>query len=145
MTPRGIRNKNPLNIRYNPRNNWVGQTGNDGQFCKFSAPKYGIRAAVKILQRYAGKDGKTTVLEIINKWAPQADGNETVIYIAIVCENMAIKPTDTIDVHQRDTVVRLLYYMAQVECTARALEAANIGVWDFIDGFELAEYGYEKE
>ena len=144
-TPRGIRNNNPLNIRYNPSNNWVGQTGSDGQFCRFVSPKYGIRAAVKILQRYAGKEGLTTVFEIINKWAPRADGNNTEKYIEAVCNAMNIKPTDTIDVHKRDTVVRLLWYMAQVECTENALVTANIGVWDFIDGFELAEYGYEKE
>lgn len=144
-TPRGIRNNNPLNIRYNPRNCWVGQTGSDGQFCKFSAPKYGIRAAVKILQRYAGKDGKTTVFEIINKWAPRADGNDTNKYIEAVCDAMNIKPTETIDVHDRGTVVRLLYYMAQVECTATALEAAHIGVCHFIDGFSLANNRYEKE
>ena len=143
--PRGIRNNNPLNIRYNPRNNWVGQTGSDGHFCKFSAPKYGVRAACKLLQRYAGNDGKTTVLEVINKWAPSADGNDTEKYIATVCKEMNIRATDTIDVHQRGTVVRLLFYMARVECTQKALDAANIGVWDFIDGFELAEYPYEKE
>lgn len=145
MTPRGIRNNNPLNIRYNPHNNWVGQTGSDGQFCKFSEPKYGIRAAVRIFKRYAGKDGKTTVFEIINKWAPRADGNDTNKYIENVCNAMDIKPTDTIDVHQRGTVVRLLFYMARVECGAKALEAANIDVWDFIDGFELANYKYEKD
>lgn len=144
-TPRGIRNNNPLNIRYNPRNNWVGQTGNDGQFCKFSAPKYGIRAAVRILKKYGGTDGKTTVFEIINKWAPRADGNNTEKYIEAVCNAMAIKPTDTIDVHQRDTVVRLLFYMARVECTEKALDDAKICVIDFLDGWDLANYKYEKE
>lgn len=144
-TPRGIRNNNPLNIRYNPRNNWVGQTGNDGQFCKFSAPKYGIRAAVRVLKKYAGTDGKTTVFEIINKWAPRADGNNTEKYIEAVCNAMAIKPTDTIDVHQRDTVVRLLFYMARVECTEKALDDAKICIIDFLDGWDLANYKYEKD
>ncbi|WP_160314734.1 hypothetical protein [Photobacterium swingsii] len=32
----GIRNKNPLNIEYNERNNWKGQTGRNGRFCTFS-------------------------------------------------------------------------------------------------------------
>lgn len=137
-TPRGIRNNNPLNVRFSPRNNWVGQTGSDGQFCKFSAPKYGIRAAVKILQRYAGNDGKTTVFEIINKWAPRSDGNNTEKYIEAVCDAMNIKPTDTINVYMQSTVVHLLYYMAQVECTAKALEAAKIGIWNFIEGYDLA-------
>lgn len=145
QTPRGIRNNNPLNIRYNARNNWVGQTGSDGQFCKFKAPKYGVRAACKLLQRYAGNDGKTTVAEIINKWAPRTNGNDTEKYIATVCKEMNIRATDTIDVHNRDTVVRLLWYMSCVECTRYALEAADIWIFDFIDGFELAEYPYEKE
>ena len=144
-TPRGIRNNNPLNIRYNPRNNWVGQTGCDGQFCIFMSPKYGVRAACKLLQRYAGKDGKTTVSEVINKWAPRTDGNDTEKYIATVCKEMKIRATDTIDVHQRDTVVRLLWCMSCVECTRYALEAADIWIFDFIDGFELAEYPYEKD
>lgn len=138
-TPRGIRNNNPLNIRYNPQNNWVGQTGSDGQFCIFSAPKYGVRAACKLLQRYAGNDGKSTVAEIINKWAPRTDGNDTEKYIATVCKAMKIRATDTIDVHHRDTVVRLLWYMACVECTQKALAKAYIDIWDFIDGFVLAE------
>lgn len=144
-TPRGIRNNNPLNIRWNPRNNWVGQTGCDGQFCIFMSPKYGVRAACKLLQRYAGKDGKTTVFEIINKWAPRTDGNDTNKYISTVCNAMAIKPTDTIDVHHRDTVVRLLFYMALVECGEKALDDAKICIIDFLDGWDLANCKYEKE
>lgn len=143
-TPRGIRNNNPLNIRYNPRNNWVGQTGNDGQFCVFSASKYGIRAAVKILQKYAGNDGKITIFEIINKWAPRTDGNNTEMYIEKVCHAMCLRETDTIDVHQRYTVVLLFWFMAIVECTSKALQASNINIYDFILGFNLANEN-EKE
>lgn len=135
---RGVRNNNPLNIRYNQRNCWVGQTGTDGQFCKFSSPKYGIRAAVKILQKYAGNDLKASILEIINKWAPRSDGNNTEAYIATVCNDMGMHPADTIDVRDSSTVVRLLYSMAKVECTEEALKAAHIGVCDFIEGYYLA-------
>lgn len=143
-TPRGVRNNNPLNIRYNQRNCWKGQTGTDGQFCKFSSPKWGVRAAVKILQKYAGQDSKATILEIINKWAPRSDGNNTNAYIATVCNRMNMNPTDTIDVHNGWSVVRLLYSMAQVECTAEALKAAQIDISDFIDGYYLAALDYEK-
>lgn len=135
---RGCRNNNPLNIRYNTGNCWVGQTGSDGQFCKFSSPKYGVRAAVKILQKYAGNDSKVSILEIINKWAPRSDGNNTNAYIATVCKAMGMDPADTIDVRDSSTVVRLLYSMAKVECTEEALKAAHIGVCDFIEGYYLA-------
>ena len=137
-TPRGIRNNNPLNIRYNTGNCWVGQTGTDGQFCKFSAPKFGVRAAVKILQKYAGHDSKASILEIINKWAPRSDGNNTDTYIETVCKEMNMRPTDTIDIRKGGTVVRFLYSMAKVECTEEALKAAHVGICDFIEGYYLA-------
>ena len=137
-TPRGIRNNNPLNIRYNTGNCWVGQTGSDGQFCKFSAPKYGVRAAVKILQKYAGQDSKLTISDIINKWAPRSDGNNTDAYIATVCNAMHMRPADTIDIRKGGTVARFLYSMAKVECTEEALKAAHIGICDFILGYYLA-------
>lgn len=137
-TPRGIRNNNPLNIRYNQRNCWKGQTGTDGQFCKFSAPKFGVRAAVKILQKYAGLNSKLTISDIINKWAPRSDGNNTDAYIATVCKAMNMRPADTIDVRNGAAVVRLLYSMAKVECTEEALKAAHINVCDFIEGYFLA-------
>ncbi len=38
--PRGIRNNNPLNIKWNAANNWNGQTGSDsGGFCIFNTLK----------------------------------------------------------------------------------------------------------
>ena len=136
--PRGVRNNNPLNIRYNTGNCWVGQTGSDGQFCKFSAPKYGVRAAVKILQKYAGQDSKLTISDIINKWAPRSDGNNTDAYIATVCKAMNMRPADTIDIRKGGTVARFLYSMAKVECTEEALKAAHIDICDFIEGYYLS-------
>ena len=143
-TPRGIRNNNPLNIRYNTGNCWVGQTGYDGQFCTFWAPKYGFRAAVKILLHYAGKDKKITISDIINKWAPESDGNNTKAYITTVCNAMHMQPGDTINVLDWHTVTRLLISMAEVECTATALKEAHIGVYDCIEGYFLAIQNYEK-
>ena len=142
--PRGVRNNNPLNIRYNTGNYWVDQTGSYGQFYKFSSPKYGFRAAVKILLKYAGKDKITTISDIINKWAPGSDGNDTKAYIATVCNAMHMQPVDTINVQDWQTVTRLLFSMAVVECTATALKEAHIGVYDCIEGYYLAIKNYEK-
>ena len=122
----------------------MGQTGRDGQFCTFSAPKYGFRAAVKILLKYAGKDRETTISDIINKWAPESDGNDTCAYIATVCNAMHMQPDDTINVMDWQTVTRLLISMAEVECTATALKEAHISIYDCIKGYYYAVGNYEK-
>lgn len=73
--PRGIRNKNPLNIEYSESNKWDGQTGTDGRFATFSTPLYGIRAAARLLKNYANKYQVKTVREIIARWAPASENN----------------------------------------------------------------------
>lgn len=82
--PRGIRNNNPLNIRWNSANNWQGQTGRDsGGFSIFDTPVNGIRAAARVLDNYA-KRGLTTIAQIIATWAPAADGNNVESYVSHV-------------------------------------------------------------
>lgn len=81
--PRGLRNNNPLNIRYNKANNWDGQTGSDGAFCQFSSMYYGLRAAGKLLKTYATKYNAATIEAIIARWAPQSE-NDTKSYIQFV-------------------------------------------------------------
>ncbi len=91
-TPRGIRNRNPGNIDFNPLNDWVGQLGlEEGvanpRFARFDSPENGIRALGKLLINYRGKDGMPgvggrgidTVLETINRWAPSTE-NDTQAY-----------------------------------------------------------------
>ena len=78
---RGLRNKNPGNIRYSPANNWVGQVGkDDGGYAIFSDAKYGIRAIGKVLDSYRRR-GLVTVEQIISTYAPPEDQNHTAAYI----------------------------------------------------------------
>jgi len=84
---RGIRNKNPGNIRYNPANDWNGQTGQDSDgFVIFSDSRFGIRAMGKILDSYRGR-GVTSIREIISSWAPNSE-NDTESYISSVVQSM---------------------------------------------------------
>ncbi|PCI44020.1 MAG: structural protein [Proteobacteria bacterium] len=79
--PRGIRNNNPLNIRYSPANRWQGQIGVDDKgFVIFRSPELGVRAAFKILESYR-KKGIDTIKDIIYRWAPPEDNNDTKTYI----------------------------------------------------------------
>lgn len=79
---RGQRNNNPFNIRYSEKNNWVGQTGSDGSFCKFDTIGHGIRAGGVLLRNYI-KAGNNTIAKILTKYAP-ANENNTAKYIADV-------------------------------------------------------------
>lgn len=115
--PRGIRNNNPLNIEYNPANHWVGEIGSDGRFCRFAAPEYGYRAALKTLRNYRRLHGKSTLRELISRWCPPAErGNNTEQYIDTVSRLTGIAPGDIPDLCDRDTAVALLAAMAFVEC-----------------------------
>jgi len=82
MTPRGIRNNNPLNIRHNAGVFKGEINGKDKTFKTFSTIPYGYRAAFVILHTYLTKDCNT-IEKIITRWAPPSENN-TQAYIAKV-------------------------------------------------------------
>lgn len=111
-TPRGIRNKNPLNIRKGSK--WRGlATEQDKEFCTFINMEWGVRAAVKILRSYARR-GIHSVSDIIQTWAPPIENN-TNKYIQVVCSRTGFLPTHTINVYDENEVVALLMAMSYVE------------------------------
>jgi hypothetical protein len=82
--PRGIRNNNPGNIRYDgTKLVGLADPPTDGAFCIFSAAKYGIRAMARIISNYNGTRGLNTVRKIISRWAPPNE-NDTAAYVASV-------------------------------------------------------------
>ncbi len=103
---RGIRNNNPGNLEYSKTNPWVGQTGDDGRFAKFETPEHGIRALGRNLMSYQ-RQGIDTVSEIINRWAPPTDKNDTMSYIKAVCEQLGVSADDPIDASNPDTLKAL--------------------------------------
>ena len=59
MEPRGIRNNNPLNIRYVEKNEWKGRVKNedkkDQKFEEFVSMQWGFRAAFMLIHNYITK------------------------------------------------------------------------------------------
>ena len=95
--PRGLRNNNPLNIRYTPGTRpWQGQKSHDGQFCIFETMEDGYRAAFRVLDSYNKKHNIYSVREILYRWAPPQDHNNTRGYIDRVCKDACLKETDLI-------------------------------------------------
>ena len=72
---RGIRNNNPLNIKYVTTTIWVGQVRDiersDKVFVEFTEMKYGIRAGIKLIRNYI-RSGYNTIDKIISRWCPDS-------------------------------------------------------------------------
>jgi hypothetical protein len=114
---RGIRNNNPGNIDFNPRNDWQGQLGYEQgvvkpRFARFDSPENGIRALAKLLINYRGKDGMPgvggkgidTVRETISRWAPGGE-NDTEAYIKSVARAVGVQANHSIDIRSRDVLL----------------------------------------
>lgn len=90
--PRGLRNNNPGNIR---RGNtpWEGKIpldqSKDKSFEQFKCWKYGVRAMIKLLQTYIGRDGRDSIYKILSAWAPPNENN-TSEYIRWVSQKTGI-------------------------------------------------------
>lgn len=93
MNTRGIRNNNPANIRRGC--NWKGLTEmqTDKEFCQFTSMTWGVRALLATLRTYVVRHHLHTVREIVTRWAPPSDGNDTEKYIKFV--EKAVKEIDT--------------------------------------------------
>lgn len=116
---RGVRNNNPGNIDYNPRNRWIGQLaphpGIEKRFARFDTPENGIRALAKLILAYRGKDGMPnvgasgidTVREIINRWAPGTE-NDTESYIRATAASLKVASDAPLDVHSLPVLVGLV-------------------------------------
>lgn len=123
MSTRGIRNNNPANIRRGCA--WKGLTEKqtDKEFCQFVSMTWGVRALLVTLRTYVRKYHLHTVREIITRWAPPSDGNNTEKYIEFV--EKAIKEIDApimLTLQEIDFMPRyqnsecILYLMAKAMC-----------------------------
>ena len=116
--PRGIRNNNPLNIRYCQRNEWLGRKGEtdkkDKSFEEFKSMYFGIRAGFILISNYI-RSGHRTVELIITRWAPLTE-NKTEDYIRHVCEWSGFDRQQVIDPDNPNDMISLVYAMIRVEC-----------------------------
>jgi len=95
---RGIRNKNPGNIR-RTTDQWVGLSAEqtDSEYYQFENAVYGIRALGKLLVNYYIKYDLNTVAEIISRYAPSSE-NDTDSYIASVAGRLGVQPDTALNV-----------------------------------------------
>lgn len=124
---RGYRNNNPLNINIS-KTQWQGQItpSGDKRFCQFQTMAYGYRAAMRNIRTYI-LGGTKTVEQIISKWAPAEDNNNTVRYISNVCNYTGFSPNTVIDYKNKSQMTKLVSAMSLSENLAKdPLPSADI-------------------
>ena len=115
MTPRGLRNNNPLNIKRN-NTKWQGlaEVQKDKTFFTFKAPEWGYRAAIRTLQNYKRMYGLSTIREWIARWAPSCE-NDTENYIRFVCDRVGMPATAQPNIANKVVMCRIVEAMSFME------------------------------
>lgn len=125
---RGIRNNNPLNIRRNNSNNWLGKIkykdSQDNLFEQFTYLAYGLRASLILITNYYQKNNCKSITKIISRWAPPSENN-TNEYINFVANKMGV--SKDVDLALTDvTLSNLLRYMTMYENGMSESEVMNL-------------------
>lgn len=108
LTPRGISNNNPCNIRISstPWHNKI-VPNKDGVFEQFITAEDGLHAGATNVCNYQRFHGLQTIKEIISRYAPAIE-NETGSYILDVCKRMGVAPTDRVNLLEPKTLTNLV-------------------------------------
>lgn len=129
--PRGLRNKNPLNIKIG--NDWIGEVDNntDGVFEQFTDLRYGYRAAFIILRKYIRKYRRNTIRRIVDSWSP--DGRKIQdAYMESVSKFTGIPLDDEIHFENMQVMVAIVQAMARVE------NGCDVERTPIVYGYEMA-------
>lgn len=132
MTPRGIRNCNPGNIRIT-KDKWKGlrEVQTDKEFFQFVEMKWGYRALIRTLQNYRKRHGCETIADFIKRWAPPSE-NKTRNYIRFVCEKMGVPMLFVPNISDKATMCLMAYAISYYENgVAPVIEDIGEG-WDLL-------------
>lgn len=112
--PRGVRNRNPGNLRKGDDWRGLSEDQTDKDFCIFTAPLWGIRALVRVLLNYQRKRQLHTIRQIINRWAPPNE-NDTGAYVDAVTKHVHVIADSPVNLEDRVTMFLLVEAIIQHE------------------------------
>ncbi|MEG1860990.1 MAG: structural protein P5 [Bacteroidaceae bacterium] len=126
---RGLRNKNPLNIR-RTSTSWQGlrKTQTDPAFFQFTSLEYGYRAAFRTLHTYYTRYHLRTIAQMIARWAPPVE-NDTKKYIQVVARRAGISADAEVDIYNKQTMTAIVSAMSFMENGIEADPAAVAAGW----------------
>lgn len=121
---RGLRNRNPGNIRRSAVRYKGEVEGGDPAFKSFRSMAWGYRAMFVLLHTYRVRHRIATLRGMIARWAPPAE-NDTEAYLRAVTLGSGIDPDAAVDTLDRQAMTRIVGAMARVE-TGAAPDAEEI-------------------
>ena len=127
--PRGLRNRNPGNIRRAPvRYKGEVRPSRDPDFKEFESLAWGYRAIFVLLDTYRTRYGIDTLRGMISRWAPPSE-NRTGAYLRTVVRRSGVDPDAEIDTRDGPTMTRIAAAMARVENGVEPDEAEIAEGW----------------
>ena len=144
LEPRGLRNNNPLNIRHG-RSKWQGTDPKkkDKDFVCYMTKAYGYRAAWKVLRTYHAELQKRRdtfcLHNILMRWAPPSDGNNTEAYLRRVMMLTGIGGYQILPAPDApDGYQKLLPVIIAMTCVENGIEPEEVPASAILHGWELA-------
>ncbi|MFI3285019.1 MAG: structural protein P5 [Rikenellaceae bacterium] len=133
MSSRGLRNRNPGNIRISECR-FKGEVvpSIDPSFKQFRGEAWGYRAIFVILNTYRVKHKLNTLREMINRWAPPSE-NKTENYVEYVARTALVDADIPLDTLHRETMLPIVAAMSQMENGVKADWAAVERGWDLFE------------
>lgn len=106
----------PPSPRNNPGNlrSWKGYPTEHG-FAKFPSADVGIRAMGAQLRLYGSRDHLDTLRQIISKYAPESDHNDTDAYVRDVSSKTGFKPDQRLNLNDKSQLAALIAAMTKHE------------------------------
>jgi hypothetical protein len=132
MTPRGLKNNNPGNIRHDGEK-WQGEVvpSRDASFKEFTTIAYGYRALIKLLQNYRKVYNRVTIAEFIMRWAPPTE-NDTRAHTERICKSMGVSPDYIPDVSDKKTMCLFAAAISEAENGIPAVMADVEAGWELL-------------
>jgi hypothetical protein len=124
--PRGLRNRNPGNLRHSTAFTWHGELAPDAEgYCRFAQDHDGIRALALDLFTKWDRDGLRSVHAIVGRYAPPRE-NDTAAYITRVAAALGVAPGDALDLQDGAVLARFVKAVIRQECGALPYTPAAI-------------------
>ena len=92
---------------------------------------YGYRAMFRILRNYHNNYKLDTIRKMIGRWAPENE-NDTDAYIKAVSDYAGIPADDTININDREQMIRIVAGMSKVENGVEADMSDVIAGWNLL-------------
>ena len=133
---RGIRNKNPGNIRNSDATDWKGEVNafakKDTSFEEFVDMPHGYRALLRLLQNYRRLHGLRTIAQFIGRWAP-AHENNTDAYIKHICKSLGKTSDYVIPIEDKDIMCQLAAAISHMENGIQAVMSDVYAGWELLN------------